>query len=111
MSMDKGALFTRRLAEEDIELPGVGTIRVRALSRAEALAVTDKKMPVAEMEQRLLAMAMVDPVMSEADVRQWQDAAGAGELEPVTEVIQRLSGLRKEAAKSGLPPVRTTTRP
>lgn len=111
MTVDKAALFTRRLTEEDIELPGVGTIRVRALSRAEALQVTDKKMPVELMEQKLLSMAMVDPVMSEQDVRAWQEAAGAGELEPVTEVIQRLSGLRKEAAKSGVQGVRETTRP
>lgn len=103
MSIDKSTLFVRRLAEEDIALPGVGTVRVRALSRSEALLVSDREMSTAKMEQLLLSMAMVDPEMSEADVLAWQDAAGAGELEPVTQVIQRLSGLRKNAAKSGLP--------
>ncbi|HEX5120362.1 MAG TPA: hypothetical protein VFW65_34705 [Pseudonocardiaceae bacterium] len=101
--MDKSLLTKARLAEEDVELPGVGTVRVRALSRAEAMKVTDRELPVARMEQVLLSMAMVDPVMSEADVAEWQTAAPGGELEPVVEVIQRLSGLEKKAAKSGVP--------
>lgn len=107
--MDKALLKKARLAEEDVELPGVGVIRVRALSRAEALRVTDTEMPVTRMEQLLLSMAMVDPEMSEQDVAEWQAAASAGELEPVTEVIKRLSGLAEKAAKSGVPGVRTTT--
>jgi hypothetical protein len=100
--MDKSLLTKPRLAEEDVELPGVGTVRVRALSRAEALTVSDTEMPVATMEQRLLSMAMVDPVMTEADVAAWQEAASAGELEPITQVIQRLSGLTKESPKSSV---------
>jgi predicted transcriptional regulator len=107
--MDKALLKKARLAEEDVDLPGVGVIRVRALSRAEALRVTDTEMPVTRMEQLLLSMAMVDPEMSEQDVAEWQSAASAGELEPVTEVIKRLSGLAEKAAKSGVPGVRTTT--
>jgi hypothetical protein len=102
--MDKAALTTgRTLAEEAVPIPGVGEVRVRALSRAEALQVTGKEMPVAVMEQKLLSMAMVDPVMSEQDVAQWQAAASAGELEPITKVIQRLSGLQQGAAKSRVP--------
>jgi hypothetical protein len=101
--MDKSALVRPRLSEEDVEIPGVGTVRVRALSRAEALKVTDTEMPVARMEQLLLSMAMLDPVMSEQDVAEWQSAASAGELEPITKVIQRLSGLAQGAAKSGVP--------
>lgn len=104
--MDKAALKARRLAEEDVELPGVGTVRVRALSRAEAMTVTGKELPVEVMEQKLLSMAMVDPEMSEQDVAEWQAAASAGELEPVTKVVQRLSGLEQGAAKSGVQEVR-----
>lgn len=109
--MDKAQLTKARLPEEDVDIPDVGTVRVRALSRAEALRVTDTEMPAAKMEQLLLSMAMVDPVMSEQDVAAWQDAASAGELEPITEVIKRLSGLAEKAAKSGVSGVRTTTRP
>jgi hypothetical protein len=101
--MDKALLTKPRLAEEDVEIPGVGTVRVRALSRAEAMKVTDRELPVATMEQALLSMAMVDPKLTEAEVAEWQEAAPGGELEPVVEVIQRLSGLAKKAPKSGVP--------
>ena len=101
--MDKAALTRPRLAEENVEIPGVGVVRVRALSRAEAYKVSDREMPVDEMERILLSAALVDPVMSEQDVSEWQSAASAGELEPVVEVIQRLSGLAAKAGKSGVP--------
>lgn len=98
--MDKESLKKPRLREEEIELEGVGTIRVRALNRAEVLKVNNVKMPITKMEQLLLSMAMVDPAMSEEDVKEWQEASGAGEIEKVTEVVQRLSGLVKGADKS-----------
>lgn len=104
--MDKELLFKARLAEEDVELPGVGTIRVRALSRAEVISVrkaTDDNPDgprVLTLERKMLAAAMVDPVLTEDEVRRWQDASAAGELQPVTEAIQRLSGLGERPDKA-----------
>lgn len=101
--MDKEALFKPRLAEREIPLDGVGTVRVRALSRAEALKVQGQQMSTAKMERVLLSLAMVDPVLTEDDVAEWQKVSGAGELQTVVEVVTDLSGMRQEAAKSGVP--------
>ena len=106
--MDKDLLLKPRLAEDDIEIPGVGTVRVRALSRAEVLLVrkaTDNADSidgprVLVLERKMLAAAMVDPVLTEAEVGRWQQASAAGELEPVTTRIQQLSGLLPESAKA-----------
>jgi hypothetical protein len=107
MSVDKDLLFKPRLAEADVEIPGVGTVRVRALSRAEVLLVRkatdlagDVDGPRAlVLERKMIATAMVDPVLTESEVGRWQNASAAGELEPVTDAIQRLSGMLPTAAK------------
>jgi hypothetical protein len=103
----KELLFKSRLAEADVAIPGVGTVRVRALSRAEVLMVRkatdlagDVDGPRAlVLERKMVATAMVDPVLSESEVARWQRASAAGELEPVTDAIQRLSGMLPTAAK------------
>lgn len=100
MAFDKEALFKPRLPEADVDVEGLGTIRVRGLSRAEALQVQKLQgSGVAALERAMLALAMVDPKLSEGEVRQWQDAAPAGELEPVTDMVQELSGMAEGAAK------------
>jgi hypothetical protein len=97
--MDKAALFTQTLEEEDVEIPGVGTVRVRALTRSEAMKIRGREMAVDAMERYLLAAAMVQPRLTEEEVRRWQDAAPAGQLEPVCRAVQRLSGLEEAAAR------------
>lgn len=97
--MDKELLFTPRLSEESVEIPGVGTVRVRALSRGEALRAQSAK-GVAAIERAMLALGMVDPALTEDEVKRWQEASPAGELEPITRVIQRLSGMEAGADKA-----------
>ena len=100
--MDKSELFKPRLPEEDVEIPGVGTVRVRGLSRAEALALNGHEGSPERVERMLISKAAVDPELTPEDVAKWQEAAGAGELEPVMVAITRLSGMEmqaKEAAK------------
>lgn len=100
--IDKEALLSRReLTTEDVELPA-GTVQVRGLTRAEALRVTGRKLEESEAERVLLAMALVDPVLTEDEVRTWQRNAPAGELQPVVVAIQRLSGLAADAVKESM---------
>jgi hypothetical protein len=101
--VDKEALFRPRLAERDVEVPGIGTVRVRSLSRTEALSIKGKEMPAAKMERLILSLAMVDPVLTEDEVKRWQDASPAGETNDVQQAILELSGMTKEVAKSDLP--------
>lgn len=102
MTIDKSALFTARLPEEEVEIPGVGTVRIRSLSRAEVLGIRGKDVPVDEMERHLLALSLVEPKLTEKEAGQWQAASAAGELEPVTKAIMRLSGLEEATAKEAV---------
>lgn len=98
----KDALFATSLPEEDVDIPGKGTVRVRALTRSEALACQQVKQGpdrVAAIERKMLAMAIVDPEMTEADVGRWQKASTVGEMEPVGAKVQELSGMTEGAAK------------
>lgn len=105
--MNIETLLSKRLSEAEVDIEGIGTVRVRALSRAEVLAVRkatdDEHMDgprVLTLERKLLAAAMVDPVMTEAQVGEWQRIAPAGELQPVVRKIQELSGMLEDAAKA-----------
>jgi hypothetical protein len=101
----KDALLAARLPEDDVEIPGVGTVRVRALSRAEALKV--QRLGKAEKDAHTIALGMVDPPMSVTDVQRWAESSPAGEMEAVGRRIAELSGVLTEGAqKSGVPGVR-----
>lgn len=104
---DKSLLFKSTLDEAEVEIPGKGTVRVRALSRAEVMKATsgirseaDAFDRQAELERKLLAAAMVDPALTEAEVGQWQEASTAGEIEAVIDKVQELSGTAQGAAKA-----------
>jgi hypothetical protein len=104
-TVDKAALLAPRLPEDDIEIPGVGTIRVRALSRAEAMKV--QRLPAKDRDAHQIALGMMDPPMSVDDVKQWAAASPAAEMEAVSRRIAELSGVLTEGAqKSGVPGVR-----
>lgn len=104
--MDKEQLLKSRIQEEDVEIPGVGVVRVRALTRAEVMSmrksVGDDDPDGARMlviERKMIAQAMVDPVMTEADVKAWQENSPAGEVDVVSEAVQRISGMDRGAPK------------
>lgn len=96
--MDKELLFKSRLPEADVDIPGVGTVRVRGLSRAEAMLLHSLKGPEA-IERKILALGLVDPILTEAEVGKWQRASIAGELGPVATKISELSGLNPGSDK------------
>ncbi len=100
-----------------VELPSMkgqpdNTVLVRRLSRGETMDLMEMeyngggkvKLPTRIWEQRLLAAAMVDPKMTEADVKEWQENGSSGDIEAVTSKIQELANISattsEEAAKS-----------
>jgi hypothetical protein len=102
--MDKAELFKPYLPEAEVEIPGLGTVRVRAMSRAEVMMLQDTK-GVAAVERKMLHFAMVDPVLTEAEAGDWQKATIPSVIEPVTAKIAELSGMNggssdKETYKS-----------
>lgn len=88
---------------QEVELPKLGgSVRVRGLTRAEANRIVGKPMDAAEAERKLLHFAMVEPVMTEDQVRAWQKVAPAGEIERIAKVIRELSGLGADAVKEDM---------
>lgn len=102
-TIDKSALLAQKFGVEDVEVPGVGTVQVRPLSRAEAHELRGKEMAEVEMEIRLLSLALVEPKLTADDVKAWQAVAPAGQIDPVIKAIMRLSGMEKQAAKATFP--------
>lgn len=100
--MDKAALLKGFLPESDVELPsGTGTVRVRALSRVEAVQVQKglEETDVDELEVRAIARGMLDPQMTEDDVRTWREMTAAADLQAVAQRISELSNLDAQAPK------------
>lgn len=101
-AISKADLLKKRFGVEDVEIPGVGMVQVRPLSRAEALALQGVELGVEEMERRLLALAVVSPQLTGDEVGEWQANSPAGELEPVVRAITRLSGMEQSAVKEAV---------
>ena len=101
MAFDKELLFQSRLPETDIEVEDFNTVRVQGLSRADVLSMQGTKGEggTAGFERRMLALALVDPELTEAEVGQWQEASIPTELESVVDKVTELSGMNKGAAK------------
>lgn len=120
--MDKNVLLARKanLTTEAVELAPDVTVTVRGLTNAEVRACRetakdDKK----RYEYLLVAAAMTDPQMTEAEVARWLEGdpddpddvgAPAGDAVQVMSTIQRLSGLAKEDATKSVPTVRKRQR-
>jgi hypothetical protein len=98
---DKELLFKPDLPEDDVELPsGAGVVRVRALSRDEALAIrSGEAQPTLVIERLMIATGCVDPVLTVEEVERWQKARRNDELEAVSNRIAQLSKLMPESPK------------
>lgn len=89
------------------EIPGVGIVTFRALSRHEMIeAGKHGDGDALQQERYILSRAMLDPVMGEHDVAAWQKASIPGEINEVAKAINALSGIGQGAAKSDVPAVR-----
>jgi hypothetical protein len=103
--VDKELLFARKQAvvsdTEEVPIGNVGVVVVRALTRAEVKACRDKGDN--DIENHMIAAALVDPEMTPDEVAQWLDGAPAGDSVAVSEAVARLSGFDEGAQKSRLP--------
>lgn len=100
-NLSKESLLARTLPQKDVELAD-GTVRVRALSRAEAVKVADLQKDVDAAEIYILACALVDPDLTEDEVRAWRAASPSGEIDAVADAVLSLSGLTPEAAEAAI---------
>ena len=109
MTIDRAAFLKHRLGERTVELPGVGMVRVRGLSREEVFSLKKENGDEAK-ERRLIELAMVEPKLSAQDVADWYAHAPAGEIDLLLAPIQELSALNEGAPKSGVSAVRGRSR-
>lgn len=100
--MDKNLLLKTFFPEEEVEIPGKGTVRVRSISRAELHSWNKpgKDADAGELERRTVQAGLIDPKLTYDEVCTWFENASAGEIQPVVKAIMRLSGLSEGANKS-----------
>jgi hypothetical protein len=87
------------LDREVFTFPDTGfKVEIRALSRYEAMTIHKlmRDKGIIDGEVRSIACAMVNPPMTEAQVRRWCQTTPAGALEPLTRRINQISGLGGE---------------
>jgi hypothetical protein len=101
--MDKESLLADRVSDRtgDVEIEGVGTVVVRALSRWEMILGGKLEDDLAQ-ERFILSRAMVDPPMGEHDIAAWQKSSPPGEINAVAMKVNELSGIGKGADKSSV---------
>lgn len=101
----RDALLARRLGEGEHEIPDVGTVRIRGLSRAVVLEV-QALVEVAAADRKMLVAALVDPAVTEDDVAVWQQNSPPLEIEKLIEAIRELSGMGDGASKAAYKRIR-----
>jgi hypothetical protein len=97
--ISKEQLLKQALSEEEVEVPGRGTVRVRSLSRLELIRV--QTAPPDEAEALALSHGLIDPVLTLDEAYEALAASEPYALQPVTDAIMRLSGMTEGAQKSG----------
>jgi hypothetical protein len=94
-------ILARKVGHGVAELPGGGTVAIRALTRDEVLEMQQLEgASLADRDNFLCSKGMTDPVMSVEDVAAWAAAGAAGDIVAITEAVARLSGLAEGAGKS-----------
>lgn len=94
-------ILARATGGEVVTLPSGGQVKIRGLSRNEAIGVQERE-GAAARDNYVVATGLVDPAMSEDDVAAWGELpGGAGDLVEISREISRLSGMSEGAGKSG----------
>lgn len=94
-------ILARRRGEDVVELPGGGTVKIRALTRDEVLELDDAE-TAAERSNMIISRGLIDPALTVDDVAQWGREADAGDLTIISEEIARISRLTEGAGKRGV---------
>jgi hypothetical protein len=100
VAVSKEDLLRAKVGEHTHVIEGVGEVRYRGLTRGEALKLQGKQMSTAEMDCKLLAIAVIEPKLSEAEWAEVAAVTSAGLLESLSTAIAAASGMRKADAKA-----------
>lgn len=107
MVLSRDEILARKggVKTEQFDIPGVGTVVIRGLTRNEALQVRDAE-TTADKDNTLISHGLVEPKMSVDDVAAWADNESAGVMAALSERIGELSGMTEGAGKSRVPRTR-----
>jgi len=97
--LDKSALLAARDYDTaDVHIAGFGVVRIRPLTRAEVLnhGQQAEKKGVLHAEAMMISTAIVEPSMTVDEVKRWQRISAAGEIEPLTDEIMRISAMTED---------------
>lgn len=85
-----------------VPLPsGRGTVMVKPLSRAQAMALYGRELSARDMECQMLAGACVNPRFTVGEVKVWQEHDQAGkDIHALVGAIMELSGMEIDAGKA-----------
>lgn len=97
----KARLLAARNNERSIELPGIGTVKVRGLTRAEVMGLKGKFDPqdVVAHDVWILATAMVEPALTRDEVVQWYEVASMEEIQTVINAALQVGGMGDSSDK------------
>jgi len=96
-------LARRAIPERDVEIPELGTVRVRGLTRGEVLQLKrELDTDFAAFEAGMLACGLVRPELDIAGAKAWQEAARPTEIDPVITAIMELSGMEATAERTAM---------
>lgn len=89
--VSKDAFLKGHLPELDVEVPEIGTIRIRGLSRSESLRSVDFES--AEREAQVLAWGILEPPLTADEAQTWRDNVTPAVANAVIHEILMLSGM------------------
>lgn len=101
--IDKEAFLKPSVAEEVVTLPGKGDVLVRGLTRLEAVSLQKVKDDPAALECLIVRLGLVQPSLTEEEVKAWYASDVAGHTDLIVSAVERLSGLSEGAPKSDVP--------
>lgn len=89
--ISKEAFLKTSLPEGTVDVPGIGTVRIRGLSRSEVMIAGERDKT--GWEVALLALGIVEPELTEDEVRAWRETTTTRVVNTVTEAVLGLSGM------------------
>ena len=100
--VDKAALLSgAAFGLTEVPIPGLGVIKIRPLSRAQAMSVYGRELGAAEMEQVIISFAAVEPTLTRKEVARWQEVSMAGGiLLKLVNTIMEISGMEIGTGKA-----------
>lgn len=91
--LSKEALLKTGLPEEPVEIKDLGMVRIRSISRGEFVRI--RELDLTAFETQLVAFGLVEPLLTEDEVKEWRDSVTPHVFDDLAGEILRVSGLRK----------------